>query len=160
MISRTYVVKMPTSSPATPVDILVQNAPGSQSAPVVAATDGAYYEWRGRPLRIPVLSGGSPPSTAAIAAGFVPRFRLGFTVSIVRIAAAIVTDLPGAQLSSSLAALSSTDSGPTISVTSFPDPAGGPAIRLIGGTGTAGGVFQVTLECPEAKDEDREGTGI
>lgn len=150
MINRQYIVKMPTSVATNPIDILIQNNPGTQAAPVVAGTDGAYYEWRGRPLRIPNPSG---------TAGFVPRFRLGFIIGLVRISTAIVTDLPGVQLSASLASLSSTDAGPTISVPAFADPAGGPAIRLIGGTNTAGGVFVLTLLVAQAKDDDRNPTG-
>lgn len=153
MNTRTYVVKMPTSVSTTPLDILVQNSPGTQAAPVVAGGDGAYYEMLGRPLRIPVLA------AAGASAGFVPRLRLGFSLSIAPIKTAIVTDLPGVQLSASLASLSSTDSGPTISVPALADPAGGPAIRLIGGAGTAGGVFVVTLQVLEAKDVDRDSTG-
>ena len=147
---------MPTSSPTTAVDILVQNNPGSQSAPVVVATDGAYYEWRGRPLSVPNPSGGVTPTGQST---YVQRFRLGFLFGIARIASAIVTDLPGVQFSASLAKLASTDAGPTISVPAFADPAGGPAIRLTGGAGTAGGIFIVTLSIPEAKDEDRDPTG-
>lgn len=151
MISRQYVVKMPNEVATNTVDILVQNNPGSQSAPVVAGGDGAYYEWRGRPLRIP-----NPSTTAA---SYVQRFRLGFIVAITPISTAIVTDLPGVQFSASLAKLSSTDAGPTISVPAFADPAGGPAIRLTGDTGTAGKVFVVSVSLPEPKDEDRNPTG-
>jgi hypothetical protein len=159
MICRTYVVKMPTSSSSTPLDILVQDSPGTQDAPIVVG-DAAYYEWRGRPVRIPVESGGAPPSAAAITAGFVPRFRLGCLVSLTPIRTGIASDLPGMQLSSSLASLASTDGGPVINIPAFADPAGGPAIRLTGGVGTAGGYYLVALRIPEAKDEDREGTGV
>ena len=154
MISRTYVVLMPASSATTPLDILVQNSPGTQAVPIVAGGDGAYYELRGRALRIPVLA------AAGAAGGFVPRLRLGFSVAVVRINSAIVTDLPGVKLSASLISLASTDSGPTIAVPAFPDPNGLPAIRLTGGAGTSGGFFLVSLRLNEAKDEDREGTGI
>lgn len=144
MISRLYIVKMPTEVNTTPIDILVENDPGTQDDPVVAAGDGAYYEWRGRPIVLPNPAGDS---------SFVPRFRLGFEVSVSPYSNAIVTDLPGVQLSESLASISSTDGGPLISVPSFPDPAG-PAIRLVGGVGTAGKVFMVSVQIPEAKDED------
>lgn len=160
MITRTYIVKMPTSSPTTPLDILVMNSPGTQAVPIVAGTDGAYYEWRGRPLRIPVLSGGAPPTAAQIAAGFVPRLRLGFIVVVTPISAAIATDLPGVQLSSSLASLASTDAGPTLNIPAFADPGGNPSIRLIGGAGTAAKFFAVTLMCPEASDEDRSSDKV
>jgi hypothetical protein len=160
MISRTYVVKMPTSVSTTALDILVQNNPGTQAAPVVAGSDGAYYEFLGRPLRIPVEAGGAPPTAAAIAAGFVPRLRLGCLVSITPIKASISTDLPGVQLSSSLASLASTDSGPTIAVPALADPSGGPAIRLTGGAGTAGLFFLVSLQVVEGKDSDRSAMGV
>lgn len=150
MISRTYIVLMPTETPTGPLDILVENNPGTQAAPVVAGGDGAYYEWRGLPLHLPNRVG-TP--------GFVPRLRLGFEVAVAGISTAIVTDLPGVQLSASLASLSSTDSGPTISVPAFADPVAGPAIRLTGGAGTAGKVFAVTLKVAEARDEDRSPTG-
>lgn len=150
MISRQYVVKMPNEVPTNPIDILVQNNPGTQAAPVVAGGDGAYYEWRGRPLRVP-----NPSSSAS----YVQRFRLGFSATLTPISTSIVTDLPGVQFSASLAKLSSTDSGPTISVPTFADPAGGPAIRLTGDTGTGGKVFVLSLTLPEAKDEDRNPTG-
>jgi len=152
MIVRTYVVKMPDEVSTNPVDILVQNSPGSQAAPVVSGTDGAYYEVLGRPFRIPVLA------AAGVAGGFVPPLRLGFSIAITPLGSAIVTDLPGVQLSASLASLSSTDSGPTISVPAFADPAGGPSLRLVGGAGTAGGIYVVSLFVAEAKDVDRSGT--
>jgi hypothetical protein len=151
MIVRTYVVKMPTSSPAVPLDILVTNAPGSQAAPTVVA-DAAYYEVLNRPFRTPVLA------AAGQAAGFVPWTRLGFSIAVTPLKAGVVTTLPGAQLSASLAALSSTDAGPSISVPTFADPAGGPSLRLTGSAGTAGGLFMVSMFVAEAKDTDQSGT--
>ena len=149
MISRLYVVKMPTEVSTNPVDILVETNPGSQAAPVVSGTDGAYYEWRGRPIVLPNPSGDS---------SFVPRFRLGFEVSITPYGNAMSQSTPSVQLSASLASVSSTDAGPTISVPAFADPAGGAAIRLIGGVSsgitTAGLVYLVSVQIPEAKDED------
>lgn len=160
MISRLYVVQMPSSeSAATPLDILVESQPGTKAAPIVPAF-GAYYEWRGRPLRVPVHSGGAPPTAAAIAAGFTPRVRLGFHVTITPYGTAIATDLPKVQLSESLAGdLSSTDVGPSISIPVLADPAGEPVIRLIGGAATASLFFLVALVCPEGKDEDRSSEG-
>lgn len=153
MIVRTYVVKMPEQTPTNPVDILVQNNPGSQSAPVVTGTDGAYYEMLGRTFRIPVLA------AAGAAGGFVPPTRLGFSLSITPIRAGEQSGgVPGAQLSASLASLSSTDAGPTISIPAFADPTGGPSIRLIGGADTAGKFFLVSFFVAEAKDVDRQGT--
>ena len=152
MIVRTFVVKMPTEVSTNPVDILVQNNPGSQSAPVVAGTDGAYYEVLGRPFRIPVLA------AAGQAGGFVSPLRLGFSIAIAPLGSAIVTDLPGVQLSASLASLASTDSGPSMAIPAFADPAGGPSLRLTGGIATAGLFFLVALFVAEAKDTDRSGT--
>jgi hypothetical protein len=155
MITRTYVVKMPEEVATTPLYILVTDDPGSQDAPVVAGTDGAYYEIRGRPLRIPVLASEGPSE------GFVPRCRLGFLVSVTAFNTSSPVVMPRAQLSESLTQnLSSTDSGPTISVPTLADPSGSPAILMLGSTGTEGGVYLVTLMCPEAKDEDRSNTGV
>ena len=152
MIVRTYVVKMPTSVSTNPVDILVQNNPGSQSAPVVAGTDGAYYEVLNRPFRIPVLA------AAGQAGGFAPPLRLGFSIAVTPIAAAISAAVPGVQLSASLASLASTDTGPTMAIPAFPDPVGGPSLRLVGGIATAGLFFLVSMFVAEAKDTDRSGT--
>jgi hypothetical protein len=156
MIVRTYVVKMPTEVSTTPLDILVQNNPGSQDAPVVAGGDGAYYEVLERPFRIPVLA------AAGQAGGFVSPLRLGFSIAITPYSNAVDAVIPGMQLSASLASLSSTDTGPTIAVPAFPDPAGGPSLRLIGGVTavgtTAGAVYVVSLFVAEAKDADRSGT--
>lgn len=153
MITRTYIVEMPSEVSTTPLDILVESAPGSPDAPALPG-DGKYFEWRGRPLRIPELA------AAGASGGFVPRLRLGFLVTITPIAAAIQTDLPGVQLSESLASLASTDSGPSINIPTLADPGGEAAIRLVGGTETSGLFYVVTLMCPEAKDEDRSNTGI
>jgi hypothetical protein len=150
VISRTYIVKMPNEVSTNPIDILVQNNPGEQDAPVVAGGDGAYYEWRGLPLRLPNPAGDN---------SFVPRLRLGFEIVVTPISTTISTDTPGVQLSASLASLSSTDGGPTISVPAFADPVAGAAIRLTGGAGTAGKVFAVTLKVAEQRDEDRSPTG-
>lgn len=153
MIVRTYVVLMPDEVSTTPLDILIQNAPGTQAAPTVVG-DAAYYEVLGRPFRIPQLA------AAGANGGFVPPLRLGFSVGITKISSADVVELPGVQLSASLASLSSTDVGPSISVPAFPDPAGGPSIRLTGAPGTAGAIFIVSLFVAEAKDVDRSGTAI
>lgn len=151
MITRTYIVQMPVETPTAPLDILVVSAPGAPSAPALPG-DGKYYEWRGRPLRIPVLAAGGA------AGGFVPRCALGFIATISPIAAAVSAKLPGVQLSASLGSLASTDSGPSINIPTLADPGGKPAIRLVGDNTTAGLFYVVTLVCPEAKDEDRQGT--
>lgn len=152
MQTRTYVVRMPgVEAPTTPLDILVENAPGSQDAPEGDADNGAYYEVLGRSLRIP-----NPAGTT----GYVPRLRLGCTISIVPLAAAVSANLPGVQLSASLASFASTDSGPTIDVPAFADPSGGPAIRLIGSAATQNLYFLVTLSVVMPADVDRAGSGI
>jgi len=152
MITRTYIVQMPNDD--TPLDILVESAPGSPDAPELPAGGGKYYEWRGRPLRIPVLAADGADE------GFVPRLRLGFIVTVTSISPFIQGDLPGLQLSESLASLASTDSGPSINIPTLADPGGEAAIRLVGGDGTQDLFFAVSLMCPEAKDEDRSNTGI
>ncbi len=119
--------------------------------------DGAYYELRARPLRIPVLSGGAPPTAAQISNGFVPRMRLGFALSVVPVATGIQTDVPGVQLSSSLVpALGITG----LTLAALADPSYGPVIRLTGGANTAGKTYLVTLAIMEAKDEDRNAAGV
>ncbi len=151
MITRTYVVQMPGSeTPTAPVDILVQSAPGTTNAPVISGGTGAYYEVRGRPLRIPVLA------AQGQGAGFVPRLTLGLAVSLVPLStAANGPDLPGVQLSASLASLASLDG--TIAIPAFADPGGQPAIRLTGSANTEGHFYLLTLQVPEGKDEDRAG---
>lgn len=150
------MVLMPTGDEGPPpaLDILVQNDPGTQADPVLVAGGGAYYETRGRPVRIPVLA------AQGQSAGFVPRTRLGISLSIVSISSASSIPVPGTQLSASLASLSSTDAGPTISVPTFADPSGQPAIRLQADADNEGEIFLVSLEIMEAKDEDRDPTGV
>lgn len=63
MIHRTYIVKMPTETPTTPLDIVVEGYPGTQDDPISVANstspvgwsgdDGVYYEWTGRALHLP-----------------------------------------------------------------------------------------------------------
>jgi hypothetical protein len=150
MISRTYVVQMPGGGEAGhQLDILVQDDPGTQSDPVVLSS-GAYYEVRGRALRIPVLA------AAGASAGFVPRLQLGFSISVTPIGDT-VTSIPAVQLSASLASLASTDTGPTIAIPAFADPNGQPAIRLTSDTDSDAGFFVVSLLISEQKDEDRDG---
>lgn len=148
MLSRLYVVQMPSEVSTAPLDILVQSAPGSQDDPALPG-DGAYYEWRGRPLRLESLA------ADGAAGGFVPRLRLGFEVTVTRYAQGLVTDLPGVQLSESLVGdISTTDAGPSINFPVLPDPNGEPVIRLIGDDATSAGVFLVSLQCPEAKEDN------
>jgi hypothetical protein len=148
MLSRLYVVQMPEEVPTTPLDILVESAPGSKDAPALPG-DGAYYEWRGRPLRLETLA------ADGVSGGFVPRLRLGFAVTITPYRQGVVTGVPGTQLSASLVGdVSTTDGGPSINVPALPDPNGEPAIRLSGDVTTAGAVYLVTLLCPEAKEDN------
>lgn len=157
MISRTYVVKMPESVSTNPLNIFVRNSPGTKAVPITSGTDGKYYEWRGRPLRFEQLA---LTSAGAANSAFAPRARLGFLVTVTPIVAAISTDLPGVQLSASLTSLASTDSGPTIAIPALADDTtNGPMIRLIGGAGTAGKFFVVSLSVMEPNDEDRDPAG-
>src|SRR4051812_41124208 len=132
MINRTYIVKMPTSSSTTAVDIPVQNIPGTQALPITVATDAIYYEWRGRTLRFEQLK---LTSTGAANSSWSPRMRLGVQVSVAPIGnAAIVTDLPDVQLSASFGTFTATG----IAIPALADSVtNGPILRLIGGAGTA-----------------------
>lgn len=162
MIHREYIVQMPAEPATTPLDIVVEGFPGTQDAPVNTANspigwtggDGSYYEWTGRPLRIPVTA------AQGATAGFVPRLTLGFLVTITPIAAVLSVAVPGVQLSQSLASLASTDVGPTIAIPTLADPTYGPVIRLVGDTSSAGAFYVVGLQVMEPRDNDRSPTGI
>lgn len=177
-IHRTYIVEMPgTSFSGTPLDIVVAY-PGSNSAPIAypaaggtaqtapptgwaagdTAFDGAYYEWRGRPLDIPVLSTAGGSLASGITNGFVPRARLGFTLSITNILTSGVAVLPVVQLSRSLVG-SLQDSAGVLNVAALSDPAYGPVIRLNTDNASAGLIYVVNFSIYEAKDEDRDPTG-
>lgn len=155
MINRTYVCKMPTSSPTANFDIFVQATPGSLSAPATAGTDGAYWEIRGRSLRFETTTG----STNNAVANFTPRARLGLSVTITPLGnAAAAPDVPVVQLSTSFATLNT-----ATGFTGMVQPAetnNNPFIRLIGATSTATKFFLVTLFIAEDKDENRETGGI
>ena len=146
---RTYIVEMPTETPTTPLDILVSTDPGSQDAPA-APGDGSYYEWLGRPVRFETESGDT---------GFVPRLTPGFAVTITPLQASGQVDIPGVQLSASLASLASTDAGPSIAVPALADGADGPMIRLIGTANTAGDFFIVTLFIEDFDTHGRSESG-
>jgi hypothetical protein len=162
MIHREYIVQMPNSVATVPLDIVVEGFPGSSDAPVNAANspvgwsggDGAYYEWTGRPLRLPVKA--ADGSTG----GFIPRLTLGFLVTITPIAAALSVAVPGVQLSQTLASLASTDTGPSMPIPTLADPTYGPVIRLVGDTSSAGAFYVVSLQVMEPKDNDRSPTGV
>ena len=140
MITRAYVVTMPSGEGATtPVDILIQDDPGTEDAP---GGDGAYYEWRGRPVRFETVA------ADGVTGGFVPRMSLGLTLGLTAIGTGPV-EMPAVQLSASLATLAA-DLG-----TPFPDPNGKPAIRLTGNTGTASVVYLLTVQIAQAQDEDQ-----
>lgn len=148
MISRTYVVLMPSSETATtPVNIFVQDQPGTIDAPISQGS-AAYFEWRGRPVRFETTSEDD---------GFVPRLRLGMSVSVVplvSVATPISTVVPSVALSESLV--------PDLSILTVPvlaDPSGMPAIQLTGSAATAAHAYLVSLEIMQAKDEDRTDTG-
>lgn len=153
MLSRLYIVQMPGESPTTPLDILVQSNPGSPSAPVVTG-EGKYYELRGRDLRLEALA------ADGAAGGFVPRLRLGFTVSVTPYSANESVAVPGVQLSESLVGdLSSTDSGPSINIPVLSDPNGEPVIRLVGSSDTNGLFYLVSLQANEAREDNRPRGG-
>ena len=157
MINRTYIVKMPTSSPTANFDIFVQSNPGSQSVPVKPAFDSAYYEIGGRTLRFEQLA---LLSTGAANPAFSPLGRLGIQVSITQILGAVAGVAPGMQLSASFGALASTDGGPTVNIPALPDDvSNGPMIRLVGSSATAGHYFMVNLLIAEDKDENRSSSG-
>ena len=159
MIHRTYIVKMPNETPTTPLDIVVEGFPGTNAVPIKTSTapvgwsggDGVYYEWTGRALRLPnKLSLG--------ASQFIPRFLLGWSLSMYRINTAIVTDLPAVLLSQSLVDDLSSGDGSIVSAP-LTDPSYGPVIRLTGGAATAAAIFVVHLQVMQARDNDRVAAG-
>jgi hypothetical protein len=156
MINRTYVVKMPESaSGTTPLDILVESAPGTQAAPITFGT-GLYYEVRGRTLRFEqrkLTSAGNANSAWS------PRARLGFSLTVTPFGnAALQTDAPDTFLSASFGTFAAT--GMVLPAVAVPDSvSGGPLIRLVGGASTADKFYLVTLLIAEDKDEDRSPSG-
>lgn len=155
MIHRNYIVLMPSDAGVNAaLDICLQGPVGTQSAPVSAAVggtpppagwnggaDGAFYEWRGLPIRFETLFGST---------GFSPRARLGFNLSIAGINDA---DIPIANLSRSV--IGSYDGGTIIPTTEVADPSYGPVLRLTNTAATQGKVYQVSLTIYEPKDEDK-----
>ncbi len=152
MIARTYYVEMPNPEGGDVALDIVVELPGSQSEPIDSGNSpagwvgsgGSYYEVRGRPLRLPVQVGD---------AGFVPRFNLGWSLSVVPVGTGAEQQfLPGVQISESLQA--------SLNATPLTDPSYGPVIRLSGTAGDVSGlVYTVHLLVMEAKDEDRTSTG-
>ncbi len=152
MISRTYVVMMPGDShPTDPVNIYVQDAPGTPEQPV-EQEDACYFEWRGRPIRFETVA------ADGVAGGFVPRLTLGFAFSIVPLVSLRqpnTTVVPSVAFSESLI--------PDISILSvpvLPDPSDMPAIQLTGTADTASHTYLLTIQIMEAKDEDRTSEGV
>lgn len=161
MISRVYDVLMPTDAGVdATVDIPVigtaaWGAIGAASDPVAAGADGFYAEWRNRPIRVPVLAG----SAATPAAGFVPRFRLGFNFSIVQIIGTGAANLMRVQFSRSLVGdvISTVGGAVTPGDGTFQDPSSLPSIRITNTAAIQGLKFRLFLQVMEAKDEDRDG---
>lgn len=174
MLHRTYIVRMPLDNDA--LDIMVEGpvgftssgavaAPGTQptvavqlaNAPAGWLGNGAFYEVRSRPLRLPqralLPSGSANPA-------FVPRFALGWTLSIISLNTAVFS-LPPTQLSASLIGangLAITGLAPAL----LADPTYGPVIRLHGGSGetpVGGVIFAVHLQVATERDEDRTTGG-
>jgi hypothetical protein len=157
---------MPTNAGASPaLDIIVQGPVGSAAAPVQVAPpgptvtvappgwvggDGQFFEWRGRPIRIPILAGNT---------GFVPRLRLGWKTAVY---CADPGDgegcfaIPCVLYSQSLIGTLN----PPFNVAQIADPSYGPVIRLTNSGDVQGGIFVVHLNIYAAQDEDRAETGF
>lgn len=158
MINRTFICRLPNAGGVN-LDIAVQNAPGSRSAPVgsggsaASAVNGAYYELRGRSMRFPqpALVGGAPNPA------FVPRANLGWSLSCY-VWGELTAEVPGIILSSSIVnTLASTESGgPIINPPSLPDPSYGPTIRVLNNANTINRIAIVHFSIFENKDEDRD----
>lgn len=146
MILRTYVVKTPDTDPY--IDICVAAPMGTQAKPVanplvygannvtsppagwvqapgLGNSSGAYYEIRGRSLRLEARAG---------QVGFTPRANLGFHLIVTPYGEQTVPSTTaltnGVQLSASLLAALGGDAGGVIPVATFADPSYGPVIRL------------------------------
>lgn len=165
MRSRQFLIQMPTEAETDAyVDIPIEGTsswgtPGTASVAVAAGTDGWYAEQRNRPIRVPVKAG----SAATPATGFVPLFRLGFSLSFQPVTGISGNDgasmaVPRVQCSRSLVGdvLSGTGSTTTRGDDTFLDPSGVPTIRVhnSGDSDIAGRLFRMFLTVSEAKDED------
>ena len=153
MITRTYDILMPDDN--ADVDIHVEGdanwgAVGAASVAVASGDTGFYAEWRNRRLRIPIRAG----TGTEVAAGFVPRLRLGFGVSLTAVSV-VINDVPSVRFSRSLVGdvLSTAAGATTPGDGTFPDTAGGATIRVRGNVSYSGEMFRLTLTIPEAKDE-------
>jgi hypothetical protein len=180
MINRTYVVNVPGSQrvQAPYIDICVRATMGTRLLPVadpvtygaanvtappagwVAACGGAaYYEIRGRTLRLEHLFG------EGAAAGYVQRTNLNFDLTVTpygdhRLGGAGAA-LGGAQLSQSLLEHVGGDVGTAIPATDLADPVYGvaqPVIRVhvpqIENLATDTGLLLVSLNIFEMGDDD------
>lgn len=178
MLHRTYIVQIAgvrEQGSVVPCDIMVEDLVGSQLLPVASAAfygapnvtpapvawvnacgDNAYYEIRGRKLRL------EHRTAAGAAAGFVPRFNLGWRLSVYPLASAHGDAanllLPIVSLSASLINTPG-DANVITEPAAFPDPTYGPCIRVNAnssaiGVSTAPRLYAVHLGVNERKDED------
>ena len=180
MLSRTYIVKIAGTAlqvPIAPCDIMVEGVVGTQALPVgnsafygaanvtaapadwiAACGSNAYYEIRGRTLRI------EKRAAVLAAGGFVPRFNLGWKLSVHPLIAvgpdACNLLLPIVSLSASLIG---TPGNAVVmpEPSTFDDPAYGPCIRINANTSpgafgvdTTPRIYAVHLNVFERKDED------
>jgi len=161
MRSRQYLILTPTDAAASPfVDIPIEGSstwgtPGAASVAVASGATGFYAESRNRPIRVPVKAG----SAAAVAVGFVPLFRLGFSLSVesvTPISGAATMVLPRIQCSRSLVGdvLANAAGATTPGDATFQDPSGVPTIRVHNAAAIQGALIRVFLTVSEAEDED------
>lgn len=173
MINRTYVVKTPSTGRSSSgyVDICVQSNVGSRSLPVAdpinygagnvtappsgwvaVCGDAAYYEIRGRELRLEHLA------AAGVAGGFTPRTNLGFRLAITPYGTtAVQTITASATLSTSLLTQVGGDTGNVIASITLADPSYGPVIRIYApqnGGGLLTRTLLVHFDIMERKDDD------
>jgi len=159
MLSRTYTVLMPSDAGTYPtVDIPVENFnPTAAVAPVVVGVDGFYSEWRNLPIRVPVKAG----AAATPAAGFVPRFRLGYSLAVSQVGGIGAANLLAVRLSRSLVGnvISNAAGTTTPGDGTFQDPSGAPTIRLLNTAAVQGLTFRVSLLVPTQIEDARNGVG-
>jgi len=188
MINRTYVVKTPSASRAGYVDICVQAAMGTRTAPVADPSflppgspitaplpgwatdcgDGAYYEIRGRTLRLEHLA------VDGVSGGFTPRANLGFILTLTPYSSPILQDFgpisavaDGIQLSASLFGVVGGDAGGAIPTVVFNDPVYGssqPVVRVyapveLNAEGPLSKIYIVNFSIMERNDEDYSSIG-
>jgi hypothetical protein len=127
----------------------------------VGLADGWYYEWRGRPIFFEKRS--TDPPGAGIAAGFVPRLRLGWKAVVYGISqepagpdsptAATFSVFPSRTLAGDISVY------PTGTIP-FPDPLYGPVLRISSRDAPTnnliGRLFICHLDIFEQRDEDRD----